>query len=76
MAKELLPDCMMPDGAEPCLSYQDLCRQLEKALAERDELAEACREFVRKVECGEARSNRSYAQMEKALANLEADSYE
>ena len=32
-------------------------------------LLEACREFVRKVECGEARSKRSYAQMKSALAD-------
>lgn len=31
-------------------------------------LVEACKEFVRKVECGEARSRRSYAQMKAALA--------
>ena len=30
-------------------------------------LYEACREFVRKVECGEARSKRSYKQMKQAL---------
>ena len=34
-------------------------------------LVEACREFVRKVECGEALSKRSYAQMKAALANYE-----
>jgi len=34
-------------------------------------LLEACKEFVRKVECGEARSRRSYAQMKAALAEYE-----
>lgn len=34
-------------------------------------VAEACREFVRKVECGEARSSRSYKQMKAALTMLE-----
>ncbi len=29
-----LPDCMMPDGAEPCIAYQEL-------EAERDRLREA-----------------------------------
>lgn len=50
-----------------------LPRQVEELRRQRDELAEACREFVRKVECGEARSKRSYKQMKAALANLEAD---
>ena len=35
------------------------------------ELYEACKEFVRKCECGEARSHRSYAQMKAALAKAE-----
>lgn len=43
-------------------------------IAERDQLlpcAEACREFVHKVECGEARSKRSYAQMKDVIAKLD-----
>lgn len=32
---------------------------------------DVCREFVRKVECGEARSKRSYAQMKEALLKLD-----
>lgn len=32
---------------------------------------ESCIEFVRKVECGEARSKRSYAQMKEALEALQ-----
>ncbi len=35
------------------------------------ELLVACKEFVRKVECGEARSKRSYAQMKAAIAKAE-----
>ena len=35
------------------------------------ELYEACKEFVRKCECGEARSHRIYAQMKAALAKAE-----
>ncbi len=31
------------------------------------DLIESCEVFVRKVECGEARSKRSYAQMKSAL---------
>lgn len=35
------------------------------------DLLEACKEFVRKVECGDARSKRSYAQMKAAIAKAE-----
>ncbi len=35
------------------------------------DLFDACVEFVRKVECGEARSKRSYAQMKAAIAKTE-----
>lgn len=34
-------------------------------------LLAACREFVRKCECGEARSQRSYAEMKLAIALAE-----
>ena len=44
--------------------YDELLRQRDKLLA-------ACKEFVRKVECGEARSVRSYAQMKAAIKNTE-----
>lgn len=40
-------------------------------LEQRDELLDACKEFVRKVECGEARSKRSYSQMKSAIAKAE-----
>ena len=36
-----------------------------------EELLAACREFVRKVECGLARSVRSYRQMKAAIAKYE-----
>lgn len=35
------------------------------------DLYEACKEFVRKCECGEARSRRSYAQMKAAVEKAE-----
>ena len=38
------------------------------------DLLAACREFVRKVECGEARSKRSYAQMKAAIDKAEGKS--
>ena len=37
------------------------------------ELYAACEEFVRKVDSGEARSTRSYEQMEKALAKARGE---
>ena len=44
---------------------------LAKLIAAAPELLEACKEFVRKVECGEARSTRSYAQMKAAISKAE-----
>jgi len=38
-----------------------------KLIAAAPDLLAACKEFVRKVECGEARSRRSYAQMKEAI---------
>ena len=34
------------------------------------DLYNACEEFVRKCECGEARSRRSYSEMKSALAKV------
>ena len=42
-----------------------------RLIAAAPELLEACKEFVRKVECGEARSTRSYKQMKEAIAKAE-----
>lgn len=38
-----------------------------KLIAAAPDLLEACQEFVRKCDVGEARSTRSYAQMKKAI---------
>lgn len=35
MAVVTLPDCMMPDGADPCRGYQELRERAERAEAER-----------------------------------------
>jgi hypothetical protein len=40
-------------------------------IAAAPELLAACQEFIRKCECGEARSRRSYAQMKAAVAKVE-----
>jgi hypothetical protein len=42
-----------------------------RLIAAAPELLEACKEFVRKCECGEARSTRSYAQMKAAISKAE-----
>jgi len=39
-----------------------------KLVAAAPELLDACLEFVRKVECGEARSTKSYQQMKSAIS--------
>lgn len=38
----ILPDCMMPDGAEPCAAFQTI-------RAERDDLAIIVRQLIRLV---------------------------
>ena len=48
-----------------------LASQLDHELEVKEELLEACKEFVRKVECGEARSVRSYKQMKQAIKRAE-----
>jgi len=42
-----------------------------RLIAAAPDLLAACAEFVRKVECGEARSIRSYRQMKAAIAKAE-----
>ena len=65
------------DEGEPDLiitvqsSSNELNQLNARLIAAAPELYEACREFVRKCECGEARSRRSYAQMKAAIANAE-----
>lgn len=41
-------------------------------IAAAPDLLAACEEFVRKVECGTARSERSYKQMKEAIAKARA----
>ena len=48
-------------------TLQHAIQRLEKVRKQRDLLQECCVEFVRKVECGEARSRNSYNQMKSAL---------
>jgi hypothetical protein len=44
-----------------------------KLLAAAPDLLEACEEFVRKCECGEAKSIRSYEQMKTAIAKASGE---
>jgi hypothetical protein len=42
-----------------------------RLIAAAPDMYEACKEFVRKCDCGETRSTRSYAQMKAALAKAD-----
>lgn len=55
-------------------SAPELLERYHAVLAINADLLAACKEFVRKCECGEARSVRSYAQMKAAIAKAEAHS--
>lgn len=57
------------DGAEFGLTLSDnRVKELESVTIQ---LYNACAEFVRKCECGEARSKRSYVQMKAAIENAD-----
>ena len=47
------------------------CERNADLIAAAPELLAACKEFVRKCDCGEASSRRSYAQMKAAIAKAE-----
>ena len=36
-----LPDCMMPDGADPCRAYKELLAEVERLRAENEKLKAA-----------------------------------
>jgi len=61
-------------GFEHC-DVKTYAKQLANAklMVAAPDLLKACKEFVRKCECGEARSKRSYAQMKKAIEKAEND---
>jgi hypothetical protein len=67
------PSDMFPDLRFPILSCEEPIENEEDGwlIEAAPELLAACKEFVRKVECGEARSKRSYAQMKAAIAKAE-----
>ena len=51
-------------------------RDFVRCVNSHDDLLAACKEFVRKCECGEASSRRSYAQMKAAIAKAEANPHD
>ena len=59
----------------PCCEedISEECKANAQLIAAAPDLFAACKEFVRKVECGEARSVRSYRQMKDAIAKAEGD---
>ena len=66
------------DGYVAVVHYWSRPEQEMKAnarlIAASPDLLEACEEFVRKVECGEAKSKRSYTQMKAAIAKAGGES--
>lgn len=50
-----------------------ICQANARLISAAPDLYEACKEFVRKVEAGEAKSTRSYAQMKTALAKARGE---
>jgi hypothetical protein len=51
----------------------DEAAAITRLIAAAPDLYDACAEFVRKVECGEAKSTRSYRQMKDALAKARGE---
>ena len=59
-------------GVEPDDVWLDTPREANaRLIAAAPDLLEACKAFCRKVEAGEAKSTRSYAQMKAAIAKAE-----
>jgi hypothetical protein len=58
----------------PGLTEDETALADARLIAAAPELYAACKEFIRKCECGEARSKRSYAQMKAAITKVEEGS--
>jgi len=56
-------------GAKSYTTIEKIMKDFARYKAK--DLLEACQEFVRKVECGEARSKKSYKQMKEAIKNFD-----
>jgi phage shock protein A len=50
IVKPPLPDCMMPDGADPCKAFQWLQAENERLLAELAAERERCADLVKKYD--------------------------
>ena len=59
-------------GSDDC-SADEVLEANANLIAAAPDLLAACQEFVRKVESGEARSRRSYAQMKAAIAKARGE---
>lgn len=44
---ELLPDCMMPDGADPCIGYQQLYERFKQSRARIEQLEAGLNEIAK-----------------------------
>ena len=52
---DILPDCMMPDGADPCLAYQAALTRIRELEAQVADLTERCIRRCRETHAAEAR---------------------
>lgn len=75
-----LPDCMMPDGADPCKGYQELRSELDRLRAEVERLEERlapCANWLRyayrNVDSATADHVKAWLAREPALASTLPD---
>jgi len=71
MSDAKLPDCMMPDGGEPCIGYQQLRAQVEELTLEIARLRRSQAMIVEtsaglQEELAQARGYASYRDMRRA----------
>lgn len=64
---QMIVNTILPDTDKEYSKRKEEIEANVKLYCASTELLAACVEFVRKCECGEARSNRSYTQMKEAI---------
>lgn len=57
--REIFPDCMAPDGAEPCQGYQQLLMKYQNVVAINDHLSG---EIVKKIKALTEENERLFAE--------------